>query len=95
MSRIHFDLAPQPQNLHVDRPIVDLRIVQARQFEELIECQYALREALVLHLKPSIQPTTFGCCNAAGTALGETPGKADMRYCGRIETRDECLHGYK
>jgi hypothetical protein len=38
---VAFDLPSQPQDLHVDRPIVDLGVVQAGKLEQLIKTQNA------------------------------------------------------
>jgi len=37
------DLAPQPEHLHVDRAIVNLRAVQPREIEQLLARQHPLR----------------------------------------------------
>src|SRR5262245_8231664 len=40
---IRLDLAPQPEDLHVDRAVVDLRAVEPREVEQLIAREDAPR----------------------------------------------------
>src|ERR1700741_3967113 len=41
--RVGLDLAPQAQDRDVDRAVVDLRVVHAREVEQLVAAQDALR----------------------------------------------------
>src|SRR5262245_7731994 len=43
MRRVGFDLAPQAQDLDVDRAVVDLGVVQPGHVEQLVARQHALR----------------------------------------------------
>src|SRR5262249_24843931 len=43
MRRVGLDLAPQAQDLHVDGAVVDLGVVQAREVQELLAREDALR----------------------------------------------------
>src|SRR5690242_1217896 len=43
LRRIGFDLAPQPEDLDIDRAIVDFGTVQPREIEKLIAREHALR----------------------------------------------------
>src|SRR5438128_11881609 len=43
--RIDLDLAAQAHDLHVDRAVVHLRVVQPREVQELVARQHALRGA--------------------------------------------------
>src|SRR5467141_3226433 len=43
LRRVRLDLAPQPEDLHVDRAIVNLGAVQAREIEQLLARQHPLR----------------------------------------------------
>ena len=43
LRRIRLDLAPEPQHLNVDRPIVDLVVVHAAGIQELLAGEDSLR----------------------------------------------------
>src|SRR5882762_9052015 len=43
LRRVRLDLAPQPEDLHIDRAIVNLGAVQAREIEQLLARQHPLR----------------------------------------------------
>src|SRR6267378_4307960 len=43
LRRVQFDLAPQPQNLHVDGAIVDLGAIPPREIEQLLAREHPLR----------------------------------------------------
>src|SRR5260370_14534436 len=42
-GRVGLDLPPQPEDLHVDRAVVDLRAVEPREIEQLLAREHALR----------------------------------------------------
>src|SRR5258706_29891 len=43
LGRVRLDLAPQPEDLHVDRTIVNLSTMQPRKIEQLLARQHPLR----------------------------------------------------
>src|SRR5689334_18093536 len=65
LGRIGFYLAPQPENLHVDRAIVHFSTVQSRQIEQLVATEHALRRRA-----ESLQQTEFTVREVDALAFG-------------------------
>ena len=76
LRRIRLDLATQPQDLDVDRAIVDFRVVQARKIEELFARKHPLRRRA-----ERLQQAEFAVAQLDALAAGSgQPARAQIQF---------------
>src|SRR5882762_3538118 len=81
LRRVRLDLAPQPEDLHIDRAIVNLGAVQAREIEQLLARQHPLRRCAerlqqVQLAVAEIDAATLGRSQPAAAEVELPPSKA-------------------
>src|SRR6266446_10809642 len=81
LRRVRLDLAPQPEDLHIDRAIVNLGAIQPREIEQLLARQHPLRRCAkrlqqVQLAVAEIDAATLGRAEPAAAQVELPAGKA-------------------